>query len=121
MEPNVRAKRPQAANQQCGSRDTIHIVIAVDSDGLPLIDGAPDPLRRGAHIPHDERIHQMVQRRVEEGPRLFHVSDTSVDEDLGHHRGDLQLLPDALEQVWRRTFGNSPPRLRPAFQNGGAF
>ena len=69
---------------------SIHVVVAVDQDLLPVADGFPQARDGPRHVAHGERVVEIVERRLEEAARGGGVAQAAVDQNSGGGGGDAE-------------------------------
>ena len=86
----------QIVRQQAGGGDAVHIIVAVDGDGLAPGDGLSDPFNGCRHAGHQ---HGVVQHFIAEEQLRRRLA--AADAPLGQHRGQ-QRRKAALQQLFRQ-------------------
>ena len=81
----------QIVGQQTGGGDTVHVVVAVDSDLLPMGQGLPDAGDRHVHVLHEERFLELLFTAGEQFVGLLHGSYAPGAEGGGHQDGNPTL------------------------------
>ena len=69
---------------------SIHIVVAVDQDLLPLADGFPQARDGPRHVAHGERVVELVERRLEEAARGGGVAQAAVHQNSRGRSADAE-------------------------------
>ena len=69
---------------------SVHVVVAVDQDLLPLADGFPQARDSPRHVAHGERIMEVVERRLEEPARGGRVAQAAVHQNSGGGRANTE-------------------------------
>ena len=80
-------------------RGTIYIVIAVNHDPLMVIYCSAESVHSRAHVPHQERVMEAIQRRTDISAGLRSRADTSSRQETAGNRTDVQFGTQALSRV----------------------
>jgi len=87
VEQGLRAQRAQAEDELRGAGDAVHVVVAVDGDGLARRERVGKARGRPAHVLQEERRAQPVgERRAEKGDRGVTVADVAVPQESREQR-----------------------------------
>ena len=78
--------------EQDDGRGAIHVIIAVDEDGLLVGDSRLNPGNGGGHALHGVRIEQVFDAGVKEEISLGRSAHTAFRQQLGHDEGKSGAL-----------------------------
>ena len=96
---NMSASLPQKFCEQTGGGDAIHIIVAVDGDGVPPFHGLGDADGGPVHIPHEKRVVEQLWAVGKKLPRLFRGVQPPGAQHNRTQRGyarQLQLPPGLI-------------------------
>ncbi len=123
VEDRLGAERAQEAHEQCAPADAVDVVVAVDGDAFTAPQGLPDPRRRGAHVPEQQRRPQVtVEAGPEEGVGRLRRGDAARHQEPGDERRDAALAAQPGFGLGVRRTQSPAPRHRAlsTLPSGGA-
>ena len=82
----------QKLGQQAGGGDAVHVIVAVDGDGLPVVDGPPHPGSSFVHVPHEHGVQQRLGLGGEEPPGILRVRHPPGGQHRRQQGGQAALL-----------------------------
>ena len=85
----------EIAVEQRHGRGAVDIVVAVDEDLVPTLQGEAEACHGGLHVLHEEGIVQLLETRMEEALGLLHRANAALDQEAPH-RG---IEPEAMGEA----------------------
>ena len=74
---------PEEMHHQRGGGHPIHIIIAIDRGFFPVLDSLHDAPDSHIHAPHQKRIMNGIQLRIQKKTGRIRISQAAVDHQLG--------------------------------------
>ena len=94
--PHVGPQALQKLGQQAGGGDAVHVIVAVDGDGLPILNGPPHPGNSPVHVPHEHGVQQGFGLGGEEPPGGLRVRHAPGGQHRRQQGGQAARLQGAL-------------------------
>ena len=85
------AQAHEGRGQEGRGGDPVHVVIAVDQDGLALVDRLPDPRRGAVHVAHGEGVQEPIQAGFKEILNVRRTAEAAIGQKGGVRVGDSKL------------------------------
>ena len=83
----------EVVGQQAGGGDPVHVIVPVDGDLLPGLQGPLHPGHRSVHVLHEEGVPELIRAAGQKGPGLGQILHPPGAQSR-RHQGGHALIPE---------------------------